>query len=179
MKKWFTGVLAGVLVVGLVSSALASDHNDQDLNDAPVDTPVVTVDEDAGTVTIAIPLDGELPECAPVDEPAAAPDEVVTDEDIVYAAGDCISLEVEHPSGKLHHGAIVSTVAKNLHPSMIDGLSKGEIMRIVAKTKHIDPDEDDIADDEDDGAGPPAHAKDKSKNKGNNGNGNGKAKKDK
>ena len=140
----------GILLVALVAfmsfvgAAVAND--DVEEPESAITTPMIVVDEDAGTITIALPVDGTLPEdCLPEDdgddgdpaEPAAdegeGVDEGDEEEPESYGPGDCIELILDHPSGKTHHGAVVSTVAKSLHPSMLDGMKKGEIMRWVAK----------------------------------------------
>lgn len=176
-------VAAAALALGTLGVAAAAELEADDVQDD--DTPHVVVDLEGGTLTIGLPLDGDLPACdagvedgtdvATEDDPTVAGEG--DDDAPTFAPGDCVTLEFDHPSGKTHHGAVVSTVAKQLHPSMLDGLTKGEIMREIAKIKHVDAAEHSA--DPEDGAsqgGPPAHAKDKSaKGKNGNGNGNGKA----
>ena len=148
MKKSI-GIMLLVLVA-LMSFVGAAVANGDDVDDpeAAITTPMVVVDEEAGTVTIALPVDGELPPCPPEepgggDEPGADGAETAAGDDeegASYGPGSCIELTIEHPSGKTHHGAVVSTVAKSLHPSMLDGMKKGEIMRWVAKTGELPED---------------------------------------
>lgn len=135
----------GILLVALVAfmsfigAAVAND--DVEEPEGSITTPMIVVDEEAGTITIALPVDGTLPECGddgdepgePVGDDAGDGNEGEDDEPESYGPGDCIDLILDHPSGKTHHGAIVSTVAKSLHPSTLDGIKKGEIMRWVAK----------------------------------------------
>ena len=118
--------MALVAFMSFVGAAVATD--DVEEPEGAITPPMIVVDEEAGTITIALPVDGELPECG--DDEGADKD---ADESESYQPGDCIELTLDHPSGKTHHGAVVSTVAKSLHPSMLDGMKKGEIMRWVAK----------------------------------------------
>ena len=151
----------GVIVVALVASmtmagmALAEDGEETTEREMLDYVRVEVLEEDVEgetvtTVYVAL-VSGDMPaDCPPVEDPADGDgddavvpgdieeggedgDGVVEDEPVVYAAGDCIEWVVDHPSGKTHHGAIVSTIAKNVHPSMLDGIKKGEIMRCVAK----------------------------------------------
>ncbi len=121
---------AAIMIVVLIATmsflgtAVANDQAEEPQASLP--TPLIVVDEEAGTMVIALPVDGELPECGDV---TAAFDKVDG-----YGPGDCIEIVIEHPSGKINHGAIVSAAAKELHPSTLDGIKKGEIMRWVAKT---------------------------------------------
>jgi len=162
--------------MAFVGLAVASEVDDT--SEANLSEIMVVVDEDAGTVTIALPVDGELPECSDDESDPAEPVETddegqETDDDghsVTYAPGDCISLTIDHPSGKVHHGAVVSTVAKSLHPSMLDGIKKGEIMRWVAKGGG-DRQRDDDGDEDD--ADKPKKDSELSSGKSNRGNGNG------
>ena len=150
MKKYL-----GVFVIGLVASmsvagvALADDH--EEAPEATIATPQIIFDEETGTITIGLPLDGEENDCGPEepggeiaeggDDGADPTDDAITDdgdEATTYGPGDCIEFVVDHPSGKMHHGAIVSSVAKNLHPSMLDGFKKGEIMRKAARGEYVE-----------------------------------------
>lgn len=170
MKKSF-----GLLVVAMVASmSFAGVALAEDTEESPEGTmlaPVIIVDEETGTITIGLPADGEVPECGPEEpvdpggDPGDPVDEAVDEggdpvdeggdpgdegaDPETYGPGDCIEFVIEHPSGKMHHGAMVSTVAKNLHPSMLEGFKKGHIMRHVAKTGKVDDGGDD--DDDDDG----------------------------
>ncbi len=185
--------ISALLALTSLGVAAAGEHDVVEDDPAADAVPEVVVDVETGRIAIGLPLDGVTPECTPTDAGDDAEDEPTTDpaadgddalEPVVYTAGDCIEFEIDHPSGKTHHGAVVSTVAKNLHPSMLDGMSKGEIMREVAKSKFLVDDEVDTADvdttdtDADDPEKvPPGQAKDKAKNKAEKGNnGNGKAK---
>ncbi len=182
MKRSFA-----VLVVAVVASmamaglALAEDHEEP--TEATMVSPLITVDEE-GKMLIALRVDADVPlDCESADEEAPDPDaldEVVeeggeeveeVEEVVAYGPGDCIELEVDHPSGKMHHGAITSTAAKGIHPSMLkeSGLKKGHIMRCVAKLGKTnvgdcpvpeDLDVDDAGDDED-AEGEPEAKKDK------------------
>ena len=115
-------MLASMAYLG---SAVAKEQAEQPQSVLP--TPMIVFDEESGTLFIALPVDGELPECRDLPLSLEASLEG-------YGPDDCIEITVEHPSGKLHHGALVSAAAKELHPSMLDGIKKGEIMRWVAKT---------------------------------------------
>ena len=162
MKRSF-----GVLVIAVVASmamagmALAQDH------DVPIEqellTPTVFVDEATGTVYIGIPPEIPDPdnpfECLPVEDPegeggegeGAEPAEGPADIDegegggddgelvVMHMPGDCIELVID-PDRKMNHGAVVSTVAKGLHPSTLkeSGYKKGEIMRCAAKHNKAD-----------------------------------------
>jgi hypothetical protein len=152
----------GILLVALVAfmsfigAAVANDEAEDP--EGAITTPMIVVNEEEGTITIALPKDGTLPECGddagdpgdpgdpgepgepgePVDD-AGAEEADGEDEPESYGPGDCIEFIMDHPSGKTHHGAVVSTVAKSLHPSMLDGMKKGEIMRWVAKGGSDDP----------------------------------------
>jgi len=117
-------IVALVATMSFLGAAAANEKAEAPQSSLP--TPMIVVDEAAGTMVIALPVDGELPECGDV---TAAFD---TKEG--YGPGDCIEIVIEHPSGKTNHGAIVSAAAKELHPSTLDGIKKGEIMRWVAKT---------------------------------------------
>ncbi len=125
------GLMVVALIGGLSLTGIAAANEGGEVAEGALATPRVVVDEENGLVFIGIPIVGELPECGPsttdpaTDESASA----------VYGAGDCIEFVIAHPPGKTHHGAIVSTVAKNLHPSMLDGIKKGEITRVVASGK--------------------------------------------
>ena len=157
------------LATSMVFAGVAVANDDVESAVAALD-PVVVVDEEAGTISIALPVDGELPECPPEEGdgeggdgegPIQTDDEVDGEEEgdgeegddevVTYGPGDCIELVMEHPSGKTHHGAVVSTAAKALHPSMLDGIKKGEIMRWVAKSGKSGDEGDDDGDDGDDG----------------------------
>ena len=146
-KSMAVVALALFSTFALAGVALAADADDS--AESIIVTPQVIVDEANGVVLIGLPIDGELPECS-VEDPTDPGDGTSADstddsadgeegdEPVTYAPGDCIEIVIEHPSGKTHHGAIVSTVAKNLHPSMLDGIKKGEIMRWVAKSGKTD-----------------------------------------
>lgn len=145
--KKSVGFLALTLVISMLFVGAAVATVGPDHPDTGSQPPSIVVDEEAGTVTIGLPLDGELPDCG-VDgtEPPLQDDEVDgTDAAMTYGPGDCIEIPIDHPSGKTHHGAIVSTVARNLHPSMLDGIKKGQIMRWVAKHGRL-PDDGTVGD---------------------------------
>lgn len=138
--------------MSFVGAAVANDEVEDP--EGTITTPLILVNEEEGTITIALPMDGMAPECGdeggdeggddggepgePVDDEGAEEAEG-EDEPESYGPGDCIEFILDHPSGKTHHGAVVSTVAKSLHPSMLDGMKKGEIMRWVAKGGSDDP----------------------------------------
>ena len=130
---------AAIMMIAMFSTmaflgvAVANDDTAEPTSSLP--TPMIVVDEEAGTMVIALPVDGELPECG---DEAAAGDE--PEESDGYGPGDCIEIVIEHPSGKINHGAIVSAAAKELHPSTLGGIKKGEIMRWVAKTGQLPED---------------------------------------
>lgn len=138
--KRSVGLLIAALVVtmSVAGSALAEDGGDDPA--VAIVTPEIIVDLENGTIVIALPVDGELPECSVEDGGDELVDDAVVgdpddeSEDASYGPGDCIEFMLDHPSGKTHHGAVVSTVAKNLHPSMLQGIKKGEIMRYIANT---------------------------------------------
>ena len=164
MKKSVAVVaLALFSTFALAGVALAAESDDS--AESAIVTPQVIVDEENGVVLIGLPIDGELPECS-IEEPTDPGDGTSGDadegeegeegDDDTYSPGDCIEIVIEHPSGKTHHGAIVSSVAKTLHPSMLDGIKKGEIMRYVAKSGKTDDGEGD------DGEGETVDKKDKS-----------------
>ncbi|MCP3976481.1 MAG: hypothetical protein GY720_18495 [bacterium] len=159
MRKSF-GVIVVALVAAMSFAGVALAEEADGDSESQIAAPVVVVDEESGLVRIAIPIDGELPEgCLEDDDETLTQDDDAEGDDgdeaadpeetVTYGPGDCIEFVIEHPSGKTHHGAVVSTVAKNLHPSMLNGIKKGEIMRMVAKTGKIADD----GDDDDDGDG--------------------------
>lgn len=177
------GVIVFALVASMTMAGMALAQNAEETTEREmlhsVQVQVVEEDVDGETITtvyVAL-VSGELLEnCPPVEDPAdgdgdaaAVPgdideggedgDGVVEDEPVVYKAGECIKWVVDHPSGKTHHGAIVSTIAKNVHPSMLDGVKKGVIMREVAKTGElptVDGLDADEGDDDDGGVEPKA-----------------------
>ena len=188
MKRSF-GVIIVAVVASMAMAGMALAEDAEETAEREMLTPTVFVDEETGTVYVGLPPtedDGEDPwKCPPPEEPAeegGEPAEVPADidegdgddgdegeavEPVMYKPGDCIEFVIEHPSGEMHHGAIVSTVAKGLHPSTLkeSGYKKGEIMRLVAKTGKLpdlegldDDGGDDDDDDGDDGDEPKAEA---------------------
>jgi len=157
VKKLFS-VLVGALLASMSVAGIALADDTDDTTESMMLTPEVIVDPETGTIYIALPVNGELPVCGPEEpedpEDPEVPEIAGDDEDpddgdgedpeavVTYMPGDCIVFVIDHPSGKMHHGAIVSTVAKKLHPSMLNGIKKGEIMRWVAKTGKTDDGED-------------------------------------
>lgn len=136
-----SALVAIALVASLSVAGMAAAAESDDGEEGVIVTPQIIVDEQNGLILIGLPVDGELPECG--DESPEEPGEVrgdSTDDDAgdAYGPGDCIEIVMNHPSGKTHHGAVVSSVAKSLHPSTLDGIKKGEIMRYVAKAGKVD-----------------------------------------
>ena len=116
-------MVALVATMSFLGAAVANEKDNEPQSALP--TPLIVVDEEAGTMVIALPVDSDLPDCGDIT--------AALDKGEGFGPGDCIEIEIQHPSGKTHHGAIVSAAAKELHPSTLDGIKKGEIMRWVAK----------------------------------------------
>lgn len=166
-------IVALIATMSFLGSAVANEKAEEPQSSLP--TPLIVVDEEAGTMVIALPVDGELPECGDVTAAFTKTDG--------YGPGDCIEIVIEHPSGKINHGAIVSAAAKELHPSTLDGIKKGEIMRWVAKAGKGGGDEEepgavDPSDKENNGKSDEAPGKDPEKNADKPGNGNNPGNKD-
>lgn len=133
-SKRIAAVVAGVLVSGaLFGVASANEHEPTNVYGGGEDDVVlVEYDEDNGTLTLAIRgEDGEFPECVETNG-EDAPDAEAADE----LPEGCFVVSVDGDPEDLNHGKFVSAVAKALHPSLLpDGVKKGHIMRVVAKSK--------------------------------------------
>jgi hypothetical protein len=144
MKRSFAvivvAVVASMAMAGMALAEGAEEPVEQELL-----TPTVFVDDD-GTIYIGFP-DSEDFECPP-EATTTLPPEAPADIDDgdaegeeggeeveLHEPGDCIDFLID-PDREMNHGAVVSTVAKGLHPSTLkeSGYKKGEIMRLVAKT---------------------------------------------
>lgn len=160
MKRSFA-VIVVALVASMAMAGMALAEGADEPTEQELLKPTVFVDEATGTVYIGIPpeeADPENPwECLPVEDPEGEavegaegdgdgeePAEVPGDIDEgdgedgeladMHEPGDCIEFTID-PDRKMNHGAVVSTIAKGLHPSTLkeSGYKKGEIMRCVAK----------------------------------------------
>lgn len=172
-NKTSIALISGLFVLSAIGAALADEHEE-----APVDE---STEVDVGTVwddethVLVITLD---------DEAACDDVEIERDEDgnlVILVGGEevsetnplpdgCLVFDGEGKDGKVNHGTIVSSVARNLSPHDLDG-PKGHIMREVAKLKQGDDftklkgdvEGDDEPEAAEDGGGkrggPPDHAK--------------------
>ena len=82
----------GIMLVALVATmsflgiAVATEVASQP--DAAMPAPMVVVDEAAGTISIALPIDGEYPEC-------------FEDQTAGDTSEGCFELVIEHPSARI------------------------------------------------------------------------------
>lgn len=137
-KRTTVALIAGVFALSAIGAAMADEHEEVTADDA-ADTQVttdwndddhvlvVTLDDDACMdVTTERNEEGELV--------VKVMDEDVSDENPL--PDGCFVFDGEGKDGKVNHGTVVSSVAKNLSPHDLD-IPKGHVMREVAHLKDI------------------------------------------
>lgn len=140
-RRTTTALIAGLFALSAIGAAVADEH-EEDPAEESTETVVETVWSDETRVLI-VTLDDDGDEEGPCDDVTAERDD---EGNIVVSVGGeeigdenplpdgCLIFDGEGKDGKVNHGTIVSSVAKNLSPHDLD-IPKGHVMREVAKLK--------------------------------------------
>jgi hypothetical protein len=173
-RKTSIALISGLFALSAVGAAIADEHEEPPAEESTA-ADVGTVWDDE-THVLVLTIDDE-----------AACDDVTFERDeegnlVVMVGGEevgdenplpegCLVFDGEGKDGKVNHGTIVSSVARNLSPHDLDG-PKGHVMREVAKLKDFTMLKGEVDDDDEPGvaedgggerSGRPDHANGKAK----------------
>lgn len=137
-RRTSIALVAGIFALSAVGAAVADEHEGAPVEES-TETDVVTDWNDDDHILVVTIDDEEA--CTGVEVTRSVEDgslvitvdgEELSDENPL--PDGCFVFDGEGKDGKVNHGTIVSSVAKNLSPHDLDG-PKGHVMREIAKLK--------------------------------------------
>lgn len=170
-RRTTIAMVAGVFALSAIGAAVADEHEETPTEDTETE---VTTDWNDADHVLVVTLDDDA--CADVTTERNEEGELVVKVGDVEVGDDtplpdgCFVFDGEGKDGKVNHGTVVSSVAKNLSPHDLD-IPKGHVMREIAHLDGITKVKAEKSDD--DGLGEPEVEKN-TLERGNRGNGKGK-----